>query len=702
MSRADTLVLLTPDLDPPLLGWSPISGQVGRALRGKVTALTRSLRRVATDFLADIVDSMVATDFLADIVDSMLVAEQLYAQGLFGLFHFPIMLNSALERYIYGQTRAEQRDHADQAQQMAERLLAMAGNAAGRNPRVATFLASYCALQACRCYKDPWQVKWEPQHRQKATAAAAASARAALARSNLLGASSSRVWPDIAPAGLPAGQAATSDQLLRWMEEGDATAKVARLYHNPLVMCMNLCDLTAVSTMLERVWDEQARRLSREMRAAHLAAQDTRAGHLRASGNEHFKAGRYEAALQASDYMAALSETPEDCRLYMNISLTHLRMGYVNEPNNSKAWVRLGDACREAGRWQLAALSYRAALDTGSAGDADVEVRLGGSVVPGASLVVGRGAGPLGRGRPGSWLRVGGQRPGHQAGCEHWLRKAQKEISKLHHTSRSIAVKLKVHVLNARALQAAGSGQLARLPALHHWQMSWGDMPMQSPVTGQIRYMVQVADLDASTNTESALTPAPAYLEGQPGQIDCISALALACFHPPNGLPPNKPKTLNLSYRMLTNYEQLREIFTEEWGIPVHIETKTEALRAGVQYDTHYMGRNFEDMAATAAQPGGSKKKKKAQQQQQQQQAQPGLAGVQFEDTEDGFVIKMPGSGPAGQQQQGRVNEVHCTLSEHIRQRDGGQGWGQVLGSISSGRVTQREVQQLSDMVKAL
>jgi hypothetical protein len=29
-----------------------------------------------------------------------LAAEQLYAQGLFVLFHFPIMLNTALERYM--------------------------------------------------------------------------------------------------------------------------------------------------------------------------------------------------------------------------------------------------------------------------------------------------------------------------------------------------------------------------------------------------------------------------------------------------------------------------------------------------------------------------------------------------------------------------------------------------------------------------
>jgi hypothetical protein len=29
--------------------------------------------------------------------------------------------------------------------------------------------------------------------------------------------------------------------------------------------------------------------------------------------------------------MAAVSENPEDCRIYMNISLTHLKMGNVNE-----------------------------------------------------------------------------------------------------------------------------------------------------------------------------------------------------------------------------------------------------------------------------------------------------------------------------------------------------------------------------------
>jgi hypothetical protein len=42
------------------------------------------------------------------------------------------------------------------------------------------------------------------------------------------------------------------------------------------------------------------------------------------------------------------------------------------------------------------------------------------------------------------------------------------------------------------------------------------------------RYMVQVADLEASTDTESALTPAPAYLEGQPGTIDCINVRVTA------------------------------------------------------------------------------------------------------------------------------------------------------------------------------
>jgi hypothetical protein len=55
---ADILVQLAPDLDPPLLGFGPVSGQAGKALRGKATALTRSLRRVAADFIAEIVDSM--------------------------------------------------------------------------------------------------------------------------------------------------------------------------------------------------------------------------------------------------------------------------------------------------------------------------------------------------------------------------------------------------------------------------------------------------------------------------------------------------------------------------------------------------------------------------------------------------------------------------------------------------------------------
>jgi hypothetical protein len=46
--------------------------------------------------------------------------------------------------------------------------------------------------------------------------------------------------------------------------------------------------------------------------------------------------------------------------------------------------------------------------------------------------------------------------------------------------------------------------------------------------------MVQVADVDASTETEDALALAPAYLEGQPGTIDCINVSCDArwlCFH---------------------------------------------------------------------------------------------------------------------------------------------------------------------------
>jgi hypothetical protein len=230
--------------------------------------------------------------------------------------------------------------------------------------------------------------------------------------------------------------------------------------------------------------------------------------------------------------------------------------------------------------------------------------------------------------------------------------------------------------------------------------------------------------------------------------------------------------------QMLSSYEQLPSVFTEIWGIPVTIETKTEALRAGVQYNTHYLGRNFEDMgykretlfdivgcklpdahndhkktgaaaaaaggrgaaggvaasssggsrgrnsgassssssgggagasnapaaAATAASSSGSKKKKKAQPGQvpPTQQTQPRRAQdmVHFQDTDDGFVVSF-GCGPPGQHQ-GPVREVHHTLTQHVRQRGGEQVWGQVLGAVSRGCVTEGEVQQLSEMVRGL
>jgi hypothetical protein len=60
-------------------------------------------------------------------------------------------------------------------------------------------------------------VKWEPQHKRKATQAAAASGRAALIRSNLHGAGSSRIWPDVVPPGLPAAE--KKKALARWDDE---------------------------------------------------------------------------------------------------------------------------------------------------------------------------------------------------------------------------------------------------------------------------------------------------------------------------------------------------------------------------------------------------------------------------------------------------------------------------------------------------
>jgi hypothetical protein len=72
---------------------------------------------------------------------------------------------------------------------------------------------------------------------------------------------------------------------------------------------------------------------------------------------------------------------------------------------------------------------------------------------------------------------------------------------------------------------------------------------------------------------------------------------------------------------------------------------------------------------------------------------------VHFQDTDNGFVVSF--GGQPGQQQ-GPVRAVHHTLTQHVRQRGAPESWEQVLGAVSSGHVTQQEVQQLSDMVKAL
>jgi hypothetical protein len=44
--------------------------------------------------------------------------------------------------------------------------------------------------------------------------------------------------------------------------------QVARVFRNPLVSCVDAARLTRVCQRLAKVWDDKARQLSREMRAA--------------------------------------------------------------------------------------------------------------------------------------------------------------------------------------------------------------------------------------------------------------------------------------------------------------------------------------------------------------------------------------------------------------------------------------------------
>lgn len=50
---ADRLVLLTPDMDPAVLAWGPLSGQRQAWLRRQASYLLRSLRLAAADALAE-------------------------------------------------------------------------------------------------------------------------------------------------------------------------------------------------------------------------------------------------------------------------------------------------------------------------------------------------------------------------------------------------------------------------------------------------------------------------------------------------------------------------------------------------------------------------------------------------------------------------------------------------------------------------
>lgn len=103
-----------------------------------------------------------------------------------------------------------------------------------------------CHVSA-RCYKDPWQVKWEPQHQRTAGHVATASARAALNRSNLHSAGNSRIWRDITPSDVSAAQA---KQLLETWDEQEKYDKMTEAFGNFMIHVVPVSKITSSKLLI--------------------------------------------------------------------------------------------------------------------------------------------------------------------------------------------------------------------------------------------------------------------------------------------------------------------------------------------------------------------------------------------------------------------------------------------------------------------
>lgn len=632
-ATSDRVLALDPALDPPVLAWGPC-GQRYACLTGTATTLLRSLRRVAGDALAVLIQDTTGGD--TQLVQD--ITQQLVAAGFFDVELFPSMLCAVMNRFWPPATPQDTFVAAacgDQAQGLALSLMRITIMACQADVEVARLVLREAAVGVFMAYQDPWQVKWEPQataNRRRMCTEAAARQTSHLSDEQLLRAAQTR--RDLRPPGMSQQQAeqeaqrllvdtagmpqlvatlagaiistrvitgADGQYVVALSDAAEADCKLDRLLHGPVLVRAEVrTRLETAADILKFIWHKRANKLSLESQAKREAGPVARADALRQSGNTAFKAGQLQAAL--ADYKAALLHTPDDSRLYSNVAVVQLRLGAVNEAVNAamsalghdatnvRAWARLGEAFSEVGRWQLAQLSYQAALQL----QADPAVQeLRAAVLPHLTAVWSWDEVPPSW-RPAAVARWLGSRAVAQQDPSDRMLESVTNSSPYAHLSRYIAVQLKQLQLTADAVVQARQGAMLRLPAKHGWQCGYSDTPCTGTCTGTVKHMLSIADAETSTASSPSISPL-FVVEGRPSANDMLQALAMTCLQRAVGSSGQayKPRTLLLPFRMMYMFAELKAALTE-WGVPaVEIETQAESQRASKQFGTDWRGLNY-------------------------------------------------------------------------------------------------------------
>ncbi|WIA22495.1 hypothetical protein OEZ86_009492 [Tetradesmus obliquus] len=391
---------------------------------------------------------------------------------------------------------------------------------------------------------------------------------------------------------------ATPQQKLAWIEAG-AIAKARcvqqALQHASATMRAG----GGMDTLLQHlvpVWHAHARaealKHSREVTA--VAKAEAEQGRL--LGNAAYKAGQLQEALNF--YRAAARAHPGDHLLYNNISLVQLKMGHVTEayaaalaalghcPSNAKAWLRLAEACKAAGRWQLAQLYYSMAVEELGVTDEAAQQSMLEScahlsrVWRWAEVSVAWQLDALAK-----WLRMPAK-PNTEAGIAAWSQQLNDDWFRLSifNSSRAMAVAHKNEVLAAQALRAAEAGQLRRLPLSGHtWRLSWRQMDIRGLSSGHAKYEISLV-------LESTTWELTTLVEGQPCAADLLALTALQCWAPVQAGARHRPKQLLLAARCKALFAELADVVATKWGIPLTLETDVEAQRRAKEDGSHHLG----------------------------------------------------------------------------------------------------------------